>query len=190
MGRFRVYSCNPQTGDLSCLNLSSTNVNCSGSLTVNGQAVTGGGAASASAGDVLKMTCTKVQNGNIFIATNGSWTTVWNHWHTPTDTSSYLLVDFVAAWSIASQSGSNDGQWRLSLEVDNQTIGSTIFKCDGNRESGSNNPIWGQYTNSSLAAKQIFLYGKQTHSADQSLKLNANTGCARATWIKITEAKR
>ena len=188
-GAFGSIPLNPQTGDLSCLNLSSTNVNCSGTLTVNGQAVTGG-ASAASAGGVLVITRTEIVNGNVHLATNGSFTSVLSHWHTPSDASNYLLVDFVGVWSISSQSGSNDGQWRLSLEVGNSTIGSTIFKTDGNRESGSTSPIWGQYTNSSTSAKQIVLYGKQTHSADQPLILNANTASDHQTWIQITEVKR
>jgi hypothetical protein len=188
-GSFGSIPLNPQTGDLSCLSLSSTNVNVSGNLTVNGQAVTGGGS-TASAGDVLKITRTEIATGNIFIATNGSVTTITSVWHTPSDASSYLLVDFVSVWTINAPSGSDDGQWQISLEVDNSTIGSTTFKCLGNRESGSTSPIWGQYLNSSTSAKQIVLYGKQTHSADQGLHLNGNTGSAKQTWIQITEVKR
>ena len=161
-GAFGSIPLNPQTGDLSSLNLSSTNVYCSGTLTVNGQAVTGG-ASAASAGDVLKITRTEIANGNIFIATNGSFTTITSVWHTPSDASSYLNVDFVGVWTINAPSGNDDGQWKLSLEVDNATIGSTTFKCLGNRESGSTSPIWGQYTNSSTSAKQIvFMANRRT----------------------------
>ena len=188
-GAFGSIPLNPQTRDLSCLSLSSANVNVSGNLTVNGQAVTGG-AASVSAGDVLKITRTEIANGNIFIATNGSFTTITSVWHTPSDACSYLLIDFVGVWTIHAPSGSDDGQWQISLEVDNSKIGSTTFKCLGNRESGSTSPVWGRYTNSSTSAKQIVLYGKQTHSADQGLHLNGNLGSAKQTWIQITEVKR
>ena len=148
------------------------------------------GGGGASAGDVLKITRTEIANGNIFIATNGSFTTITSVWHTPSDASSYLNVDFVGVWTINAPSGSDDGQWQLSLEVDNSTIGSTTFKCLGNRESGSTSPVWGQYTNSTLSAKQIVLYGQQTHSADQGLFLNGNLANNKQTWIQITKVKR
>ena len=147
----------------------------------------GGG---ASAGQVLNISRTELTHGNLFIATNGSKTQIWSHAYTPTDASSLLLVDFVGVWTIHAPSGSDDGQWKLSLEIQNAVVGSTTFKCLGNRESGSTSPIWGSYTNSSLAAKNIILYGKQTHSADQGLHLNGNTGSNKQTWIQITEVKR
>ena len=102
---------NPQTGDLYAQQLSTTgNVTCAGSLFAGGVQVTPGGA-SASAADVLKITRTEMSNGNLFIATNGAWSLIWSHWHTPTDASSYLLVDFVGVWTINAPSGSDDGQW-------------------------------------------------------------------------------
>jgi hypothetical protein len=138
-----------------------TNLICTGIATMP--------ASSASVGQVLKMSRTEISNGNNFIATNGSKTQIWSHAYTPTSASSYLLIDFVGTWTISAPSGSDDGQWKISLEVNNATIGSTLFKCLGSRESGSTSPVWGSYTNSSIAAKNIFLYGQQPHSADQGL---------------------
>ena len=70
-GSFGTIPTNAQTGDLYALNLYSTNIKCSGSLTVNGQAVAGG-AASASVGDVLKSTRTQLTQGNVQIPTSGA----------------------------------------------------------------------------------------------------------------------
>jgi hypothetical protein len=153
--------------------LACTNLICTGIATMPG-----GG---ASVGQVLNMSRTEISNGNNFIATNGSKTQIWSHAYTPTSASSYLLVDIVGVWTINAPSGSDDGQWKISLEVDNATIGSTTFKCIGSRESGSTSPVWGQYTNSSIAAKNIVLYGQHTHSADQGLFLNGNTGSNKQT---------
>ena len=136
------------------------------------------------------MTRINLTNGNVQIPSNGSWQTILSHWHTPSDASSFLHVDLVAVWKISAQSGSSDGEWLLTLEIDDVTIGSSVFVCEGNRESGSCSPIYGLYTNSSTSAKQIVLYGKQLFSADQSLIFNNPSTSYMTNWIDVTEVKR
>ena len=91
---------------------------------------------------------------------------------------------------MSAQSGLPDGEWWLTLEIDNQTIGSSVFACEGNRESGSSSPIYGVYTNSSLSAKQIVLYGKQLYSADQMLMYNNPSTSYETKWVQVTEVNR
>ena len=79
------------------------------------------------------------------------------------------MIDSVAVWTmVGTQTGSTDGKWMLTVEIDNVTIGSSVFTTNGDRESGSSSPVWAQYTNSSLSVKQIVLNGKQMYSVDQS----------------------
>ena len=91
---------------------------------------------------------------------------------------------------MSAQSGLPDGEWWLTLEIDNQTIGSSVFVCGGNRESGSSSPIYGLYTNPSLSGKQIVLYGKQLFSADQMLMYNFPSASYKTYWIQVAEVKR
>ena len=93
-----------------------------------------------------------------------------------------------------SASGASDGKWMLTLEIDNSTVGSSVFTTDGTRESGSCSPIYGLYTNSSTSVKQIVLYGKQLQTADQSLFFNFfldnPSNSYRTNWVQVTEVKR
>ena len=144
----------------------------------------------ASAGALLKVSRTLLTQGNMNVATNGSWVTILNHSHTPSDSSSYLDKTLTAIWKLSSQSGSDDAEWSISMFVDNVSQGDRILSTNGNRESGSSSPCFGRYTNSSLTAKTISIRARQIYSADQSLLYNNHGGGLKPNWLYVEEVKR
>ena len=180
---------NPQTGVVYAQQLSTTgNVTCAGSLFVGGVQVTGG-AAAATAGDVLKVTRTCFNpHNNVLVPTGGSWVTAITFTHTPSDSQSHLNLTFTAIWKIFTANSGDDGEWLIQIEVDGSAVGGTLLRTIGTSETGSSSPCIGQYTNSSLTAKVITVRARQTGSANDQLMFN-NAG-VDSTWLHIEEVKR
>ena len=180
---------NPQTGSIYAQQLSTTgNVTCAGSLFVGGVQVTPGGA-SASAGDVLKSSRIPITVASYNM--KNSWYTVFNHAHTPSDASCYLDVTFTGLWRLMpTNQGNQNGEWRISVYVDNTSIGDCFIRNDGAAPVGNSGPLFGRYTNTSLASKTVSVRAIQTNHFQTSKFYLNYTHQNSSNWLHIEEVKR
>ena len=95
--------------------------------------------------------------------------TVTLHSHVLFDASSDMHITLAALWKLSAQSGASDGEWRITIFVNNVSVGDSLLATEGNREAGSGSPVLGMYLNNSASAKTISIRARQLHSADQSL---------------------
>ena len=147
----------------------------------------GGG---ASAGDVLKSYSIPITVAPSNMT--NSWYTVFTHAHTPSDASSYLDITFTANWRLMpTNQGNQNGEWRISVYVDNLSVGDCHVKNDGDAAPiGNCSPLFGRFTNTSLASKTVEVRAIQTnHFQSSRYYLGYNTQNS-SNWLSIREVKR
>jgi hypothetical protein len=150
--------------------------------------VTGGGAA-ASAGDVLKSTLVPISGFTTNIT--GSWSSMLSHTHTPIDAQSYLHISFTGLWRLlASGNATQDGQWRISIFVNNSAVGDCFMFNYGTVVAGNSGPCVGRYTVASLAPLPIEVRAIQTSNFTQS-RFFLNYGYqSSSNFLSIDDIKR
>ena len=179
---------NPSSGDLSCLSLSSVNVNVSGELTVNGQAITGSGVA-PSAGDVLKSSRTCMSpHSTITVPSNGSSIVVSSVAYVPESASSTIHVTFVGTRLMAGASGST-GQWITTIMTGGTHLGHSMHGYNNTQQIVDSSPTYASYTNSSTNSVAFSATIKQTQNGGASMLFFQSSG-NKTAWLHIEEVAR
>jgi hypothetical protein len=158
------------------------------SLLVTGTAVVPGGGASS--GDVLKSSRVLINAAPSSNMTS-VWYTAFTHSHTPSNTSSYLDVTFTGLWRLLpTNQGNQNGEWRISVYVDSTAIGDCFIRNDGANVVGNSGPLFGRYTNTSLASKKISVRAIQTNHFSTSKFYLQYTHQHNSNWLSIEEVKQ
>ena len=119
------------------------------------------------------------------------WYTAFTHSHTPSNTSSYLDVTFTGLWRLLpTTQGNNNGAFRISVYDDSTSIGVCFIRNDGATIVGNSGPLFGRYTNTSLASKAISVRAIQTNHFQTSKFYLNYTHQVNSNWLHIEEVKQ
>ena len=162
--------------------MSCTNLICTGIAVMPS-----GGAASP--GDVLKSNRTQISGASWNMTS--AWYTIFSLAHVPSNASSYLDVTFTGLWRLnPTGQGNNNGEWRISVYVDGTSVGDCFIRNDGAAVVGNTGPLFGRYTNTSLASKSVEVRAIQTNHFSTSKFYLQYTHIANSNWLHIEEVKR
>ena len=187
-GAFGSIPPSPQTGDLSCLNLSTTNVDCSGTLTVNGQSITGAGA-SPSVGAVLKSTRICMSpHAYISVPTNGNSIVVSSLAYVPSSAQSTIHITWVGTRLMAGNAGTH-GQWITTIMTGGGThLGHSMHGYNDTLQIVDSSPTYASYTNSSTNSVAFAATIKQL-GGTASMAFFQSSG-VKTCWFHIEEVQR
>ena len=187
-GAFGSIPVNPSSGDLSCLSLSSANVNVSGALTVNGQSITGAGA-SPSAGDVLKSTRICMSpHSNISVPTNTNSIVVSSIAYVPTSAQSTIHVTFVGTRLMSGPNGSH-GQWITAIMTGGTDLGHSMHGYNNAQELVDSSSTYASYTNTSTNSVAFSATIKQLSGNGASMLFFQSSG-VKTDWFHVEEVQR
>ena len=161
---------------MACQNLICTNI----------ATLPGGG---ASPGDVLKSNRFQISGASWNMTS--AWYTIFSLSHVPSNSSSYLDITFTGLWRLNPTSqGNANGEWRISVYVDGTSVGDCFIRNDGAAIVGNTGPLFGRYTNTSLASKSVEVRAIQTNNFSTSKFYLQYTHIANSNWLHIEEVQR
>jgi hypothetical protein len=170
------------------INKNGNNLNLSGSgnVVITGDVTATGTIRSAAAGQVLNVTMLPPNaTGSVTISTT-SFTNVAQISYTPVSSNSYILIEYITAYSIP---GSNIDEFGSEINVGGSqlTYGYQRFEgaAGGGGRSGTLFPLMARYTNSSTSAITINVNARRINSDD-----NMAVYRDASSWFKITEIAR
>ena len=186
-GAFGSIPPSPAVGDLSCLNFSSTSVNCN-ALTVNGQSITGAGA-SPSVGDVLKSTRICMSpHAYIGVPTNGNSIVVSSLAYVPSSAQSTIHITFVGTRLMAGAAGTH-GQWITTIMTGGGThLGHSMHGYNDTLQIVDSSPTYASYTNSSTNSIAFAATIKQL-GGSAGMAFFQSSG-VKTCWFHIEEVQR
>lgn len=127
------------------------------------------------------------QAASTLVANTGTYQTFASYVYTPESNNSYIIVEYVTAYSMPSGSGTDD--WYSQITVNGGEIGyvrqSWNSEAGGGTRSGVLFPVMGRYTNTNTEAKVIQIRARSGASNDM-LTIFGDT----SSWLKITEISR
>jgi hypothetical protein len=158
--------------------------------TYTGSITATGSIRGAAAGQTLNTIVLSNQELNVVsttTATTRNYANFVTYSYTPVSASSYLVVDFICAYSM---SGTAIDSWLSQINVDSTEIAYGTQSVNNTNDGSSGRisglfPLLGRYRNTDLSAKTIGIAAKRD-SSDDHVIISADA----SMWMRITEIAR